>query len=424
MERVAIVGLSLQDTEVHELERVERPTPDRFEPFLRDLADEMGSSELVLLATCNRVEVAFARESGHLPGEADLALVAKSLGIGEQDPCREHFVLRSGAAALRHLLRVSCSLESLVVGEDQILSQVREAHVRARSIGLCGPLLTPWFEAAVQVGKEVRTRTELSRKPVSVVSIGVGILCERLREHTSAARIAVLGAGKTGRQAAFALKDAGLAPALIVNRSLEQAQRLASLVGAQAQTLDQFRTHPQPLDAIVSATSSPDPVLTRAELESFAPQCTSGNDERPALVGVDLAMPRDLEPGARGVELVDLEVLRNRSNTNRRLRVQEMARAEVFIERKMKVATRRFEESRLAATLAEVMSESQEVLEHELVDLGRGRLAQLSDADREAVERWARRALGRVAHVPIQACKRMAHDMPGALDRDDEEPQA
>jgi glutamyl-tRNA reductase len=312
---------------------------------------------------------------------------------------------------------VACSLDSLVVGEDQILGQVRAAHALARSLGLSGPRLDVFFEAAAQVGKEVRTRTELSRRPVSVVSIAVAVLAERLADRVPDARIGVVGAGRTGRQAALALAEAGLAPVLVVNRSAASAASLARDVGARSLSLDEFRRHAPRLDALVSATSAPEAVLRRADLERIA----SGRATNDPMIAVDLALPRDLEDGARGVDVVDLDGLQLQADANRELRALEAQRAEVLIARKLDSLARRFVQRSLAPTLAEVVSESREILESEIERLRRGHLASLSEAERGAVARWARTAFGRVTHVPISACKRLVGRLPEAPEASEEE---
>ena len=138
-------------------------------------SDAIAASELVVLQTCNRVEVYFARESGALPGSCDLATLASTLGIERDDPLRAGLQLRRGRAAARHLFRVAASLDSLVVGEAEILAQVREAYARSRAVGLTGALLDPLFESAFQVAKQVRVDTDLARHSVSVVALGVSV---------------------------------------------------------------------------------------------------------------------------------------------------------------------------------------------------------------------------------------------------------
>jgi glutamyl-tRNA reductase len=405
MERIAVVGLSLHETDVAGLERLARPPESERDAFARDLADALAASELVYLATCNRIEVAFAREIGHLPGRGDVDAIAAQMQLAPSDALRERLHFWSGREAVRHLFRVAASLDSVVVGEDQILAQVREAFARSEHIGLSGRLLGTLFEHAFQVGKLVRTDTDLSRHPVSVVSLGVAAIARRF--ENARPRLALLGAGQMAELFARSARDHGLAVDVVVNRSLARAQKLAETCGARAQTLEQFARSRESFDALAAATSAPGFVVERELLLDLARRTPLG---RP-LVAVDLAVPRDIEPVSDPrVEIVDLDRLRGLADENRNLRAAAAARAEALVEQRLEVFARKFTRQALDAALAELQSESSSVFEREMAQLFTGRLAQLDDEERRAVERWARTAFGRVSHVPLSAIKRMASD--------------
>jgi len=413
MERIACAGISLHETDVEGLGRLARPAAGEEAGLLGRLADGLAASEIVWIATCNRLEVVFAREEGHLPCRADLDLVAGELGLAPEDPLRASLHLHTGRDAARHLFRVACSLDSLVVGEDQILAQVREAFARSEALALAGRLLGPLFECAFQLGKQVRTETELSRHPVSVVSLGVAWLAERWRAGNDGAapRVAVVGAGHIGALVARSLREAEIGEPLFVNRTLAAAQALAREHGERALGLDEFRSGAHPVDAIVSCTAAPGYVLDAATQRALAGRTPSG---RP-LLAVDLALPRDLEPTADpALERIDLDALRGVAERNRALRSAAAAQAEEMVARKLEAYARRASEKTLARALAELSAESAEVLERELSQLFCGRLAQLGDEDRRAVERWARGAFGRLSHPPISALKRLARQLSAA----------
>ena len=409
MERIAVVGASLHQAGVEELEELARTAESSPDAVLLELADALAASELVLLSTCNRIEVVYARETGHLPEAADRARVGRALGWpeGRQSLLR----LYRGRRAVRHLLRVACSLDSLVVGEDQILAQVRRACEHSSGIGLVGELLTPLFEHASQVGKQVRTETELSRIPISVVGLGVAALLERLGERARAARIAVIGAGATGVQAALALRDNGIDVELVVNRSEGRAEALAQRVGARAVSLEDFRrigVGSERLDAVVSATSAPAFALSASALGALVERSPAGR-----FVGVDLALPRDLEPVADPrVELIGLEALRARASRNKELRAAAAREAEELVERKLETFVERDARAAFAPAIGDVFAETSEIFERQLCELTRGRLAHLGEDERRAIERWARATFGRLAHVPLRASKRLARERP------------
>jgi glutamyl-tRNA reductase len=426
MDRIAIIGVSIHGTDVTGLERVRRPEEGRESAFDRDLADALGASELVFLATCNRVEVIYAREEGDAPSEEDLDVVARFLAAPPDDPAADDpvgalrglLLQRTGLDAARHLFRVASSLDSLVVGEDQILGQVRDAYGRASDIGLVGPLLGPLFHHALAVGKQVRSDTELARHPISLVNLALHELLDR--PDVNQMRVAVIGAGHMGQLMARALTAACVLPAVVVSRTLASARLLAKDCGSVALDLPSFREGQVPVDALVSATAAPDVVLDAETLRRLAGRTPSG---RP-LQAIDLAVPRDLaNVDDPSVELIDLDRLREQAEANRKLRAEAAAVAERLVERKVETWSRRFTERFAADAVTELHEASSELLGKELAGLLSGRLAHLDEADRRAVERWARSTFGRIMHLPVAALKRLASDMAGGEPPDLEELQ-
>ena len=407
MDRIGVAGLSIHRTDVAGLELVRRPAAAAVTAFLRDLADELGASELVALATCNRCEVIYAREEGEPPAETDLPALARALSVRPEDVdlLTSSLLLRTGRQAVHHVFRVTSSLDSLVVGEDQILAQVRSAYGRSADIGLVGPLLGPMFHAALQIGKKVRSETELARHPVSVVNLAVA----RLASWPADTRpvIAVIGAGEMGALLARALTAADLAPSVIANRSRERAVAVAADCRAVAVDLETFRRGELPVDVVVSATSAPGFVLDPERMAALAASAPS----RRGLLAIDLAVPRDLPSvDDPAVNVVCLDDLRHEADQNRALRAEAAAVAEHMVERKLGAFIKRFHEELAAPLVVELREESEAMLARELQGLLGGRLAHLDDGDRRAVERWARATFGRLMHLPVTALKRMAFE--------------
>jgi len=406
MERVAVAGLSLHQTDVEGLEQAKRGLAALEEPAAKALADRLGASEAVLISTCNRVELVFARENGHAPSLADRGALPEALGLDGTSELGARFFLHTGRGAARHLFRVTASLDSLVLGEDQILAQVRTAFDEARELGLMGRILGLAFEQALELGKRVRTRTDLARHPISVVSLGVAHVLERVSDLADA-RIAVIGAGATGAHAARALAAAGRPPVFVVNRSQARARALANEIGARVLTLDALRAAAESLDGLVSATSSPDYVLDAAALRRLAAR-TRGERR---LAAADLALPRDLEPcDDPRLDVLDLEALRARADENRRKRAAAAAEAELLVEEQIARLFRERAVEEVTGAFSPVAAEARAAFELELARLSEGRLAHLAERDRAAVERWARAAFGRVAHVPFRTLKRLTRD--------------
>jgi glutamyl-tRNA reductase len=405
MHRIGLIGVSLHGTDVDGLQSLRRPAPGTEDAFVRELADALGASELVFLATCNRVEVVYAREEGDVPAEPDVQAAASFLAGGPAPP---PLLLRTGAEAARHLFRVAASLDSLLVGEDQILAQVRAAYGRASDTGLVGPLLSPLFHHALAVGKQARAETDLARHPVSLCNLAVNALLEDAACRAAPPRVAVVGAGEMGRLLVRALVAAELPPAVIANRSLPAARALAADCGARAVSLDEFRAAAAPVDALVCATSAPGLVLERPALLALAAAAPSG---RP-LLAVDLAVPRDVADAADPrVRVVDLDALRSLADRHRQLRAQAAAVAERMVDRKVAAWAARFTERAADDAVTELQAAADELLARELSGLLGGRLAHLPPEDRRAVERWARATFGRVMHLPVAALKRLARDL-------------
>jgi glutamyl-tRNA reductase len=410
MDRIGHIGVSLHVTDVEGLQRLRRPAAGGEDAFLRELCDALGASEAVFLATCNRVELLYGREEGDPPAETDLDVASRFLARddGGSRELRSMLVLRTGREAARHLFRVAASLDSLLVGEDQILAQVRSAYGRASDAGLVGPLLGPLFHHALAVGKQARTDTDLARHPVSLANLAVLELLADAAARPAPPRLAVVGAGEMGRLLARALCAAGLSPAVIANRGAAAARALAADCGARAVSLEEFRAGAAPVDALVSATSAPGLVLDRAALLALAAVTPSG---RPLLC-VDLAVPRDVEAVQDPrVRVVDLDALRGRAEANRALRAHAAAEAESLVDRKVQAWATRFDERAADAAVVELQAAADELLARELTGLLSGRLAKLSEEDRRAVERWARATFGRVMHLPVAALKQLARDM-------------
>lgn len=421
MDRVGIGGLSLTAAGIAELERFKGVGEAALDDYLRELADALFASELVLLSTCNRVEVVFAREEGHEPSQSDLPLLARALGA---DGSQAHGLrLVRSRAAVQHLFRVTCSLDSVVQGEDQILGQVRSAFMRSRRLGLTGPILEPLFEGALQVGKQVRSQTELSRHPISVTSVGVARLLAKAPRRAEPLEALVIGAGSTGRLAAQALQGAGIRVRWIVNRSLERAQLLARDCGAQALSLEQFQALPAAqlggIDVLVSATASHDFVVARSQLTALAEQASCGA----GLFALDLALPRDLEPceASAGVAIVDLEEVQRGAEENRCLRAAAAGLAEQLVERKIRSFERRAAEKRATDQIASFQKDSHELLEREMRQLSLGPLAGLPPEILADIRHWAHSAFGRANHLSLSFCKRLARDVPhlDSLDEDE-----
>ena len=406
LERLAVAGLSLGRSDLESLQRLGEETGARGSLLARELADALGASELVLVQTCNRIEVAFAREEGPSPGNEDLATLARELtGDAAVEELEAALHLFQSTEAVRYLFRVAASLESLVVGEDQILAQLREAFEEAEANGLTGPLLAPVFRRAFQVGKLVRTRTDLSRHPISVVSLAVGEVVTRAGNRRL--RAGILGAGKMARLIAQACVEAKIDIDFIANRTEARAAELAAEFDARTIPLADVVDAQTGIDALFSATSAPGVVLSTADLVRLATAAPDGK-----LFAADVALPRDLEPtDDERVELVDLAALEAAADENRARRREAAREAEQIVEERARTFSERASDAAVSAGIRHLREGAAEIERRELAKLSEGRFAALDEADRRALERWASAAFGRLGHQAIDELKRLANDL-------------
>jgi glutamyl-tRNA reductase len=284
---------------------------------------EAGCREAVLLATCNRVEVYAAAEQP-IPTEEVLRTLQKR---GEIENV-EAFYRHDGEACAKHLFRVVAGLDSMVIGETEILGQVKKAYEGARESGSAGPLLHRVFQRAFRVAKQVRSTTDITRGAVSVGSVAVELAVKifgDLRERS----VLVLGAGETSERTSRALNSRGVTDIRVSNRSPERAENLAALVGGRAVAFDQWAAQCGEIDILISSTSADEPLLTP---ELLAPMLR-GRADRPLFI-IDIAVPRDVAPEVNemeGVYLYDIDSLQSIAEQSLAMRRQQMAAAEKII---------------------------------------------------------------------------------------------
>jgi glutamyl-tRNA reductase len=284
-----------------------------------------GCRETLMLATCNRVEV-YASADQSIATE-DVLRALQQCGTGEIENANA-FYRYDGAACAEHHFRVVAGLDSMVIGETEILGQVKKAYAGARDSGSAGPLLHRVFQRAFRVAKHVRSTTDITRGAVSVGSVAVELAVKifgDLRERS----VLVLGAGETSERTARALNSRGVADIRVSNRSLERAQNLAALVHGRAVAFDKWAAQCREVDILISSTSAEEPLLTP---ELLAPML-HGRADRPLFI-IDIAVPRDVAPEVNemeGVYLYDIDSLQSIAEQSLAMRRQQMAAAEKII---------------------------------------------------------------------------------------------
>ncbi len=294
-------GISHQTASVEVRERF--AVPDSALPdSLTRLAQIPGVQESVLLSTCNRTEFYIATPDSQLAIEPLFQDFYGSLGIGEF----QHLFRLQAVSSIRHLFRVASGLESMVLGETEIFGQVKRAYEAATKSGTTGRILNRLFQKAFQVGKHVRSTTAITRGSVSVGSVAVD-LAEQIFGELDGRNIMILGAGETSERTAWSFKAHGAKQLFVSNRSFERAAELADAIGGRAIRFDDWEEEFRELDILVSSTSAPHAIVTRAKLEPVLKM----RRDRPLFI-IDLAMPRDVDPAVHemdGVYVYDLDSL-------------------------------------------------------------------------------------------------------------------
>jgi glutamyl-tRNA reductase len=315
------IGISHHTASVDVRERYIR-NPD----VERTLRESAGCAEALVLSTCNRVEV-YGVSNRHIDSDAIVhCLTAEERGEIAADAAA--FYRFDGDACVRHLFRVASGLDSMVVGETEVLGQAKQAYEKARSCGGAGAYLHRLFQRAFRVAKHVRSQTEITRGAVSVGSVAVE-LAGKIFGELKMRKVLVLGAGETSERTARALASRGVTDLRVTNRSGERAEALAAAVGGRAVPFAGWETQCREVDILISSTASEEPLLTR---EKLAPILHVRWD-RPLFI-IDIAVPRDVAPEVnemKGVFLYDIDSLQSIADQSLALRKQQIAAAEEII---------------------------------------------------------------------------------------------
>jgi glutamyl-tRNA reductase len=291
------------------------------------LAHAPGLREAVVISTCNRVEYYAAAEDGAAGLRTVSEFITSKCGITPHAPS---FIELNSGEGIRHLFRVVSGLESMVLGETEILGQVKKAYQAAQTAGATSRTLNKLFQRAFNVAKEVRTKTSITRGPVSVGSAAVD-LAEKIFGRLNACNVMVLGAGETAEMTARSLQSRGAKAIFVSNRTYERAAALAEMLGGRAIHFDEWEREFDNIDILIGSTGAPHAVVMA---EKVTPLMVRRPDK--PLFCIDLAVPRDFEPAVNeieGVYLYDIDALQGIAEQSMEVRRQELTRCEEMIER-------------------------------------------------------------------------------------------
>ncbi len=412
MHGIGVVGISWRHRRADVLGAFTIPREERSERVPR-LAAALGVRELVYLATCNRVEVAFAI-GGATPIAACRRQVFAALAGREPRPGEAEQTLRvwQGEGAAEHLFLIAAGLDSARVGESEVTGQVREAVEESRALGLFGPRLDTIFAEALKVAKRVRPVTEGRIGRVSLAEIAVRHVFERL-ERTPGS-VALVGVSPMTEQCARALAAAGTG-VIIVNRTPERARILAADVGGASRALDAFRAAPDAVEAVVVATGAREPVLSRGDLERLAARAPSG--EAPLVV--DLGVPANVAPedaAAADVPRLGMDDVTAEAAVDRGRILLEFGDARAIVDEALTELRRNAEQRLIGPMIAQMRLRYQRTALEGVERLFERELKGLGEQERDCIRRWAETLARRFAHVPSVGLRDLVFQSgPGAV---------
>ena len=396
---VVVVGLNHRTVPLHLLERMTVPA-SRLPKALADLTSREHVTEAVVLSTCNRIEVYVFAEKFHGAYQDIRNFFAEASHVAPEE-FSDHLTSLYDGDAARHLFSVASGLDSAVLGEHEILGQVRKSWETASTEGAVGPVLNPLFRHALEVGKRVRTETAISRNITSVSQAAVAMATERLG-GLEGRQVLVVGAGEMGEGLARALHGGGVAGIRVANRTWDRAVEVAGRLGGEPVRLDDLPHHLAEVDMLLTSTGASSVILEHGDLASVV-----GERHGRELLVVDIAVPRDVDPAAGeidGLTLLDMDDLREFAEVGIRERQREVTAVQVIVDAELDRYVDESTARSVAPLVASLRARGDLVRSGELQRLS-ARLGDLDDRQRDAVEALAAGIVGKLLHEPTVRMK-------------------
>jgi glutamyl-tRNA reductase len=398
------LGVSHKSAPVELRERLAIPDDDHAK-VLGHLHDQAGLREVMVVSTCNRVEVYAVAPDQDAASTRAIEALARLHSI-DVKLLREHSFVRSSADAARHIFRVAASLESLVVGEPQILGQVKEAFGRAKETGHVGPVLDRCLTLAFKSAKRVRTETEIARGGASVPSVAVDLAISIFGDLSDSTALLV-GAGEMAEQAAVHLRAAGVPEIVVVNRSEERGRALAERVQGHYEPWERLAAQLTRADVVVSSTGSRMPIIVREQLKPVL----KARRQRP-LFFVDIAVPRDIEPAVGRMDhvfLYNVDDLQGIVHDNLRSRHGEAQRAGALVDEEVQAFLGWMRSRAIGPLIGKLQAHGRTIVDAE-VERALAKLPELNERDREVVQKLGRSIMQKLLHQPMSNVRRAAAD--------------
>lgn len=403
---ILVIGVSHQTAPLSLRERL-AVAADRLPDMLQRLRTEAGLAEAMMLSTCNRVEV-YGRGDEGVDERALEWFVSATPGPTRDEllPCVYRL---TGAAAIRHAFRVAASLDSLVIGEPQILGQVKDAYQAAEQAGTLGSSLNALRNRSLAAAKRARTETGIGRNAVSISYVAVE-LARKIFGELKDKNVLLVGAGKMSELAARHLVRSGARATVLGGRTIGRAEGLAAALGGRAAAFETLREELAVADIVISGTAAPGTVIRSEDVES-ARAARRGRHQRPLFL-IDIAVPRDIEPAVRrleGVFLYDLDDLKSVAEANLRLRRREAAAAEALVDAEIDEFLEWQKSLDVVPLLVELRRRGEEIRRAE-IEKARTRLGPLTAEQEQALEAATTAIVNKMLHGPTVQLKELARD--------------
>jgi glutamyl-tRNA reductase len=377
-------------------------SPERLSEATRALLEFPGVQEAMILSTCNRVELLACHEAS---SPDLLGFLQTYLGI-ETTSLRPHTYEYRETDAVQHLFRVAASLDSMVVGEPQILGQVKESYTAARSVGAVQTHLEKLLQSTFTVAKKVRSETQIGSSSVSIASVAVD-LAKKIFGSLEGKSVLLVGAGKMSELAARHLMQQGADSIFVANRTHDRAVRLAKNFHGQAVRFDDLYATADQADIIIASTGSQEHIFRREHGQQFLHK----RRNRPMFF-IDIAVPRDIDPEINrvdGVFLYDIDDLQSVAASHLDDRTREAQRAEAIISEEVLRFQRRAQALNAAPMIVDLQNTAEQMRQAEL-RRAQARLQSLTPEQQAAVEALTRGLMNKFLHMPMQAIKAAALD--------------
>jgi glutamyl-tRNA reductase len=368
-----------------------------------------GLAEVVILSTCNRLEIVACVEQSESGFETMKAFLARVGGMYSEQLAAYLYCLE-GRAVVQHLMRVASGLESLILGETQILGQVSRAFALAQAAQTDGTILSRLFRAAIHAGKRARHETAISQHTLSVSHAAVSLIKGQV-DDVSALRALVIGAGEMGELAARALQMHGITSIKVLNRTDAKADALAQRLGIEVASWVDFSAAMSQADVVIAATSASQPVITLEQVTGLHRQSLS--------LLIDIGVPRNVDPQIAqlpNVQLYDIDDLRSVVREHHNSRQSEIEAVEAIIAHEQTAFERWLDTRPIVPLIAELRSQAEAIAQHE-VEQTLQRLPDLNDREQEIVAQLAHRIVNKMLHAPTVTLKsRVAQSAEGDSD--------